>query len=51
VYRRQCFLEGLNSDFAALREREAEWQDELDERELWDQTLADGLDLEPKVEL
>lgn len=42
AYRRQCFLEGLNGDFALLREREAEWQEEKTERSAWDTALTDG---------
>jgi hypothetical protein len=41
-YRRQTFLTGLSSDFAALRENKPEWQTEKAERTLWDNTLADG---------
>lgn len=40
---RQCFLEGLNTDFAALRNNPDAWQDEQAERAAWDCTLADGL--------
>lgn len=42
AYRRQSFLEGLRSDFAALRENEAEWQAEKEERSAWEATLPDG---------
>ena len=44
VYRRQHFLSGLNADFAALRQDQAAWQEELAEREAWDSALADGLE-------
>ncbi len=44
AYRRECFLAGLNADFAALREVPAAWQDELAERALWDSTVADGIE-------
>jgi predicted transcriptional regulator len=44
-YRRQHFLAGLNADFAALRNDESAWNEEVAERELWDATLADGLEL------
>lgn len=44
IYRRQRFLAGLNSDFAALRKNEAAWQEELAERMVWDGTLTDGLE-------
>ncbi|AGA31654.1 hypothetical protein [Singulisphaera acidiphila] len=43
-YRRKRFLEGLNADFAALRENAEAWAEEQQEREAWDATLADGLD-------
>ncbi|OPL16306.1 MAG: hypothetical protein AVO38_08115 [delta proteobacterium ML8_D] len=41
-YRRLCFLEGLSSDFASLRENNENWHDELQERKEWDITLGDG---------
>ncbi|NES21774.1 MAG: toxin-antitoxin system protein [Symploca sp. SIO3E6] len=41
-YRRYIFLIKANQAFAALRENEELWQEELAERDLWDQTLADG---------
>ncbi len=44
AYRRQSFLEALNADFAALRQDPQAWQEELEERKLWEQTLLDGLD-------
>jgi hypothetical protein len=40
---RQCFLEGVNADFADLRNDPTAWQEELAERATWDCTLADGL--------
>lgn len=43
-YRRQRFLDELNTAFAALREDPVGWAAELAEREAWDATLADGLD-------
>jgi predicted transcriptional regulator len=42
AYRRQRFLEGLGADFAVLRENEAEWKAEQQERSDWDVTLSDG---------
>ncbi len=42
AYRRQTFIEGLNSDFAALRANAEAWSAETEERELWANTLADG---------
>ena len=42
-YRRERFLHAANADFAALKRNPKAWKDELRERELWEQTLADGL--------
>lgn len=42
AYRRQAFIEALNSDFAALKEKPQDWAEEMEERKLWEQTLADG---------
>jgi hypothetical protein len=44
LYRRQHFLAGLNADFATLRKNHAAWKQEQGERELWDSTIADGLE-------
>ncbi len=41
-YRRRRFLEGLNEDFKALKEDAQAWQEELEERKMWDKTLLDG---------
>lgn len=46
AYRRQGFLEALNADFATLRTQPEAWAEEKEERELWEQTLADGLEPE-----
>lgn len=43
AYRRQCFLEGLAADFAALRADPAAWAEEESERAVWDAALLDGL--------
>jgi len=43
AYRRTVFLEKLNEDFAALRADSDAWQEEQEERALWEQTLPDGL--------
>lgn len=43
-YRRSCLLDETNAAFAALRNDQSAWQDELAERRDWDATLADGLD-------
>lgn len=42
-YRRHIFLMQANQAFAALRQNEELWCEELAERELWDQTIADGV--------
>lgn len=42
-YRRRRFLEELNAGFAARRNDPEAWKEELQEREEWDRTLADGL--------
>jgi hypothetical protein len=42
-YRRCIFLERANQAFIALRQDDALWAGELEERELWDQTVADGV--------
>jgi len=42
-YRRDKFVRDANADFAALKRNKKAWKEELKERELWDQTLADGL--------
>ena len=44
AYRRQQFLAGLNSDFAALRRNPAAWEEEQAERTKWDATLSDGVE-------
>jgi predicted transcriptional regulator len=44
LYRRKRFLDGLNADFAALRQNKAAWEEELAERDSLDATLADGLE-------
>lgn len=43
AYRRQCFLEGLAADFAALRADPAAWAEEESERAVWDAALLDDL--------
>jgi hypothetical protein len=42
AYARQCFLEGLSADFAALRADRKRWKEELAERAVWEATLTDG---------
>ena len=43
-YRRQIFLIEANRAFTALRENETLWQEELAERQIWDNAIADGLE-------
>ena len=43
-YRREQFLRAANREYAALRRNAKGWKDALRERDLWEQTLADGLD-------
>ncbi len=43
---RQHFLENANKAYAALKSDPTAWQAELEERQLWDGTIADGLDWE-----
>ncbi len=38
-YRCKQFLDGLNADFAALRNNSKAWQEEQKERAAWDATL------------
>ncbi|MEO0869806.1 MAG: toxin-antitoxin system protein [Cyanobacteria bacterium J06642_11] len=42
-YRRQLFLEEANRAYAALRNDTDAWAEELEEREAWDYTIADGV--------
>ena len=42
VYRREVFLRQANVAFADLKSNEEAWKEELEERELWDNTVADG---------
>ena len=46
LYRRQRFLEESNRAFEALRADAPAWKGEQAERELWDITVADGLEVE-----
>lgn len=43
-YQRRRFLEGLSQDFKNLKEDTQSWQEELEERELWDKTSLDGVE-------
>jgi hypothetical protein len=42
-YRRYVFLVQADRAFAALRQNEELWQDEIAERQAWDLTIADGV--------
>jgi hypothetical protein len=42
-YRREKFLEDVNASYAALKADPQAWGDEIAERELWENTLGDGL--------
>jgi predicted DNA-binding protein len=43
-YRKTVYMEDLNRAYARLRADEEAWAEELKERELWENTLGDGLD-------
>lgn len=43
-YRRNLFLLQANEAFLTLRNNEILWQEEIAEREVWEQTLADGIE-------
>lgn len=45
-YRREKFLDEANAAFAALRSKPEAWEEEQQERDLWDQTASDGLERE-----
>lgn len=42
TYRRERFLEAANKTYAALKASPEAWKEELAERALWDNSLADG---------
>lgn len=42
-YRRECFFKELSIAVERLKSDPKAWQEELDERKLWDNTLRDGL--------
>jgi len=44
-YRRSLFLTRANQAFIALRQNETLWQEEISERQLWEQTIADGVEI------
>lgn len=44
--RRRKMLEATNAAFSALKADKKAWKEELKERELWENTLADGVESE-----
>lgn len=44
--RRRKMLEATNSAFSALRADNTAWREEIHERELWENTLSDGVEKE-----
>ena len=48
AYRRQAFFEQLTASVHRLQEEHPDlWKQELEERRLWESTLADGLENDP----
>jgi predicted transcriptional regulator len=45
-YRRCLFWEHVETAASELRKDSAAWQEEIDERQAWEATLADGLESE-----
>ncbi len=43
LHRRQLFLERTNNAFAALKSNKKAWEEEQEERAIWDAALFDGL--------
>lgn len=44
LYRRQLFFKALNVSSRSLRANPKAWQEELEERKIWEVTLQDGLE-------
>jgi predicted DNA-binding protein len=44
TYQREKLLDEINAGFERLRSRASDWNAELEERRLWDNTVADGVD-------
>lgn len=44
--RRRKLLEATNSAFSALKANKTAWQEESDERDIWENTLLDGVENE-----
>lgn len=45
-YRRELFWKQTNEAYGALKADPEAWAEELAERELWEQTIADGVEKE-----
>ncbi|MDP9179015.1 MAG: toxin-antitoxin system protein [Gemmatimonadota bacterium] len=43
TYQREKLLDEINAGFERLRSRPGEWKAEMDERGMWENTVADGL--------
>ncbi|WAM33298.1 ribbon-helix-helix domain-containing protein [Caldicellulosiruptor morganii] len=43
-YKRKVMLSKTAEAFAALKENKKLWQEEIEERELWENTLQDGIE-------
>jgi len=43
-YKKRKFFEEMNAAFKKLRENKQDWDNECKEREVWDITIADGLE-------
>ncbi|ADQ08119.1 conserved hypothetical protein [Caldicellulosiruptor hydrothermalis 108] len=43
-YKRKVLLSATAEAFAALREKRELWQEEIEERQLWESTLQDGIE-------
>lgn len=44
--RRRKMLEATNSAFSALKADKSAWQEEVEERGIWENTLLDGVEKE-----
>lgn len=44
LYSDQEFWKNTNTAYWCLREDAVQWQEELDERKLWESTLSDGVE-------
>ena len=49
-WEREQFFQAFNDSFATLKADSDAWQEELEERRLWDQTLTDDLNDESSAE-